>query len=406
MKGFINYDIIIRCGKAQAAASGRHIMSIKDQIEKINKKNRYFMPVMQGLLTIALVIAVSVVSIKLLSGDTLADYAAQNPDKAYAVHTEPIPEDEQLTGSASGGSGTVTQANTDESKNADANGSAGSTVANADTADPAAAGNDAAGADAADTVVSDATADATDEKADNGADTDKDVSGTAASDSLPSYNISPKIKFYNPTGGDAGRTEYEAGFYYENLNEDMKDYITGVSFPENGAPEITYDDLRYVGILYHDFNGLIQAGELICNSYIADDLTEIFCELYKAEYRLESVVLIDNFGGDDTASMCADNTSCFNYRVVDGSTSLSKHALGLAIDVNPYYNPYVVFGKGEGGSDYISPPGSEIYADRSASFAYKIDESDLCYRLFKEHGFTWGGNWNSCKDYQHFQKTK
>ena len=131
---------------------------------------------------------------------------------------------------------------------------------------------------------------------------------------------------------------------------------------------------------------------------------EIFNELYKAEYRLESVVLIDNFGGDDTASMCADNTSCFNYRVVEGSTSLSKHARGLAIDVNPFYNPYIVFGKGEGGSDYISPPGSEIYADRLASFAYKIDENDLCYRLFKAHGFVWGGDWNSCKDYQHFQK--
>ena len=25
----------------------------------------------------------------------------------------------------------------------------------------------------------------------------------------------------------------------------------------------------------------------------------------------------------------------------------------------------------------------------------KIDENDLCYKLFTEHGFTWGGNWNS-----------
>ena len=103
--------------------------------------------------------------------------------------------------------------------------------------------------------------------------------------------------------------------------------------------------------------------------------------------------------------MEANNTSCFNYRVVDGTTSLSKHALGCAIDINPFYNPYVVFDKTGNGQDYISPKGSEIYADRSKDFAYKIDEQALCYRLFKEHGFTWGGDWNSCKDYQHFQKT-
>ena len=153
-------------------------------------------------------------------------------------------------------------------------------------------------------------------------------------------------------------------------------------------------------------NGRVRKGEMVCNKTVADDLVAIFKELYKAKYPIASIRLVDDFGADDQRSMEANNTSCFNYRVVEGSSSLSKHAYGLAMDVNPYYNPYVVFGKGEGGSDYVSPPGSDAYADRSASFAYKIDENDLCYRLFKEHGFTWGGDWNSCKDYQHFQKTK
>lgn len=80
--------------------------------------------------------------------------------------------------------------------------------------------------------------------------------------------------------------------------------------------------------------------------------------------------------------MLDNNTSCFNYRIVDGTDHLSKHALGCAIDINPFYNPYVVFGKGENNETYISPAGSEIYADRSG-FPYKIDENDLCYRLLK-----------------------
>ena len=159
-----------------------------------------------------------------------------------------------------------------------------------------------------------------------------------------------------------------------------------------------------MNVLYYDFNGEVQSGELICNQEIAHDLVEIFYELYRNEYQIEKIRLIDEYGGDDTASMLDNNTSCFNYRVVDGTDSLSKHAIGCAIDINPFYNPYVVFNKDGSGKTYISPEGSEIYADRSQNFPYKIDENDLCYKLFKEHGFTWGGDWNSCKDYQHFQK--
>ena len=191
-------------------------------------------------------------------------------------------------------------------------------------------------------------------------------------------------------------------FYYEPLSEEIIAKITGVSYVEN--ENISLDDLRYVHILHYNFNDEVVEGELICNKAIAQDLLEIFYELYLAEYKIEKVCLIDEYDGDDTASMEDNNTSCFNYRVVDGTTNLSKHAYGLAIDINPFYNPYVVFK--EDGSTYISPEGSEPYTDRSADFPYKIDENDLCYKLFKEHGFTWGGNWNSCKDYQHFQKAQ
>ncbi|MCH5254837.1 MAG: M15 family metallopeptidase [Lachnospiraceae bacterium] len=199
------------------------------------------------------------------------------------------------------------------------------------------------------------------------------------------------------------RIVYQEGFYYEPLTESVKNKITGISYPVT-VKEISYDELRYLSVLHYDFNGEVQTGELICNQGIAEDLAEIFYELYVNEYRIEKIRLIDEYQGDDTASMADNNTSCFNYRVVDGTTNLSKHALGCAIDINPFYNPYVVFNKEGSGETYISPAGSEIYADRSKDFPYKIDENDLCYKLFTEHGFIWGGHWNSSKDYQHFQK--
>lgn len=221
----------------------------------------------------------------------------------------------------------------------------------------------------------------------------------------------------------ADNAKYENSFFYEPLSEEIIARITGISYPvsqetaaslpfeavntmpDGGSPAVSYEDLRYLSVLYYDFNGEIQTGELICNKGISQDLLEIFYELFQNEYQIEKISLIDEYNGDDTASMLDNNTSCFNYRIVDGTDHLSKHALGCAIDINPFYNPYVVFGKGENNETYISPAGSEIYADRSRDFPYKIDENDLCYRLFKEHGFTWGGSWNSCKDYQHFQKT-
>lgn len=215
---------------------------------------------------------------------------------------------------------------------------------------------------------------------------------------------------------------YKEGFFYQPLSDDVIRRITGISYPvdEETAPllsfeavnivpdkdglAISYDDLCYMNVLYYNFDGEMATGELICNRKIAQDLVEIFYELYVNEYQIEKIRLIDEYNGDDTASMEDNNTSCFNYRLVDGSSNLSKHAMGLAIDINPFYNPYVVFNRDGSGQTYISPKGSEVYADRSQNFPYKIDENDLCYKLFTAHGFIWGGNWNSMKDYQHFQK--
>ena len=202
----------------------------------------------------------------------------------------------------------------------------------------------------------------------------------------------------------------EDGFYYEPLSPQLCRYITGISFPasedaeDESAPEITFGELRYVHILHYDFEGNPAEGELICNEFIAQDLVEIFYELYRNEYQLEKVLLIDEYDGDDNASMEDNNTSCFNYRPVEGSASLSRHALGLAIDINPLYNPYITYTKT--GEETVLPASAAAYADRSVNFPYKIDENDLCYKLFTQHGFTWGGNWNNVKDYQHFQKAK
>ncbi len=194
----------------------------------------------------------------------------------------------------------------------------------------------------------------------------------------------------------------ESGFYCTALTEDIKARITGSSYPDTQEPlQISYEELSYVHVLHYDFEGQIQEGELICNQAVAQDLVEIFYELYESQYPIEKIRLIDEYSADDEASMADNNTSCFNYRTVPGSTKRSNHSYGFAIDINPLYNPYV---RTRDGKELISPDNAVPYADRSADFPHKIDRNDLCYRIFIEHGFTWGGSWNSSKDYQHFEK--
>lgn len=201
------------------------------------------------------------------------------------------------------------------------------------------------------------------------------------------------------TPAESARITYQPNFYYEPLSEDIKKRITGLSYKED-CP-IPYDELRYVSVQYINFKGNTNTGELICNKAIAQDLVEIFYKLYEADYQIEQIRLVDEYGADDNLSMQDNNTSCFNYRTIAGTDKISMHGQGLAIDINPFFNPYITY---RDGGTQVAPAGAEAYADRSKPFAYKIDENDLCYRLFTEYGFTWGGHWNSSKDYQHFEK--
>ena len=166
-------------------------------------------------------------------------------------------------------------------------------------------------------------------------------------------------------------------------------------------PHIQRQDLRYIRILHWDYDEKTHEGELICNRLIADKLIAIFRELYKAHYPIQRMRLPDEYNADDELQMRDNNTSCFCYRKVSGSKNLSKHARGLAIDVNPLYNPYIRYRKD--GSQIIEPANAKPYADRSKQYRYKIDKNDLCYKLFIKHGFTWGGAWRTMKDYQHFE---
>ena len=184
-------------------------------------------------------------------------------------------------------------------------------------------------------------------------------------------------------------------FISEPIPDQVLSRMAGNTLPKGAA--IRIEDLRYLTLHYYDFDGQVRKGEMICNQEIAYDLLMIFSELFHRHYPFYSICLVDDFGGSDEASMMANNTSCFNYRNIKGTQLLSKHAYGMAVDVNPLQNPWI---RGKN----IYPPSGAEYADRTREFPHKIDKDDDCYQLFKAKGFLWGGEWKRGKDYQHFYK--
>lgn len=175
--------------------------------------------------------------------------------------------------------------------------------------------------------------------------------------------------------------------------------MQGKTYQEN--PHVKREHLRYIRALHWDYDQKIHLGEMVCHRQIADRLVSILRALYEGHYPIQRMLLPDVYDADDEKQMQANNSSCFCYREVAGAGKLSKHAQGLAVDINTLYNPY--YKKRKDGTLFVQPSTARRYCNRSRTFRYKISDNDLCVRLFKKHGFEWGGDWRSCKDYQHFE---
>lgn len=195
--------------------------------------------------------------------------------------------------------------------------------------------------------------------------------------------------------------ELRSLFTSSPLTEAQINQITGVTFlPDQDF--ITTDQLRYVRVLHRDFNGDARVGELIVNEKIANDVENIFYELFQANYPIDKIRLASTYGGDDNRNMVDDNTNAFSFRLSDGYGIVEhEHSLGLAVDLNPLYNPQVI---DLNGVPTAFPAESEPYKDRSSKQPHMIDHDDTAYQIFTKYGFDWGGDWEDRKDYQHFEK--
>ncbi|PLY05234.1 MAG: hypothetical protein C0625_14490 [Arcobacter sp.] len=169
---------------------------------------------------------------------------------------------------------------------------------------------------------------------------------------------------------------------------------------------ISLKDLRYLNLDYIDFYGNTKVGELIVHKDVSLEIVDIFKKLYESKYPIERMELVSNYQGNDFASIKANNTSAYNCRNIEGTNNWSRHAFGKAIDINPIQNPYISR-KGN-----ISHSESLKYKKRVHEDLFKAEdkamilEDDIIVKIFKKYGWIWGGDWQTIKDYQHFDKRK
>ncbi len=169
-----------------------------------------------------------------------------------------------------------------------------------------------------------------------------------------------------------------------------------------GCP-VGLGELRYLRLSYVGFDGTARTGELVVHEDHAAGVVGVFRRLYDAAWPIRRMRLVDDYRGDDDASMAADNTSGYNCRQVAGADRWSEHAYGGAIDINPVENPYVQSGS-------VDPPAGRRFAtvDRSRGAEPPkgvIRDGDVVVEAFAGIGWEWGGDWVSAKDYQHFSAT-
>ena len=173
------------------------------------------------------------------------------------------------------------------------------------------------------------------------------------------------------------------------------DYTLSIALAGKDIPHETESDLRLVDVYYYSFDDKLHKGQLVIHKDLVNDIKWIFEMLKEKRFPIKRVIPVVKYNWSDDKSMRANNTSAFNYRLVANTDRLSNHSTGRAIDINPWQNPQMIDGK-------ASPKGA-VYNPKVKG---TISKRSIVVKLFKDRGWSWGGDWETRTDYQHFEKLK
>ncbi len=178
----------------------------------------------------------------------------------------------------------------------------------------------------------------------------------------------------------------------------------GVITSDNPVP---CERLSRVSFQYVNLAGKTEMGNVVVLDVVSEQVEAIFSKLFTIRFPIHKSVVMENYQGDDNASMADNNTSAFNGRAITNGKTWSKHAYGVAVDLNPLQNPFLGFSAN--GEVNVSPAASaKSFVNRKVIRTNKQHRSGMIdigiIDIFSRHGFlTWGGDWDQPIDYQHFE---
>ena len=209
----------------------------------------------------------------------------------------------------------------------------------------------------------------------------------------------------------------------ENFSVAGKEYFSTMEYPiresnrlrmlysyMDGGP-VGWDELAIIRVLCRGFNDEIYTGEMVAHKDVAEELCEIFGEIYESGFKIEKMHLMDKYKADDDEAMLANNSSALCVRKKTHGDEWSNHSYGKAVDINPARNPYVTTKNGKPIKSKVLPSTAEEYLDRDAVRGRDGVITPEVIEVFKKYGWVYGGDWPNSDsprertDYHHFEKT-
>ncbi|MFA7067001.1 MAG: M15 family metallopeptidase, partial [Dysgonamonadaceae bacterium] len=160
----------------------------------------------------------------------------------------------------------------------------------------------------------------------------------------------------------------------------------------SNAPQAVIDELELMDVNYISTDGKLHMGQILTNKKLAPDLKELFQFMLEQDFAIEKTIPIVAYNWSDSLSMANNNTYSFCYR----NATYSKHAHGMAIDINPRFNPLRWKNK--------DLPNEPVGAVLDTTVNGTLHPNHPVVKEFRKRGFRWGHTFSKYWDDHHFER--
>ena len=169
-------------------------------------------------------------------------------------------------------------------------------------------------------------------------------------------------------------------------------YTFAESIEGSNAPQTVIDELELIDVIYVSTDEKLHQGQILTNKRLIDDIQALFQFMLDHNFVVEKAIPIAAYNWSDSLSMANNNTYSFCYRNI----SYSMHAKGLAIDINPRFNPLRW--------KTLTLPNEPLGAVLDTTVNGTFHPEHLVVKEFRKRGFRWGHTFSKYWDDHHFEK--